>query len=850
MRQLLATLRRRPAPLLGIFVALVAAASVVTWAFSIGNAPSASTLPTERLAGATVVVAGDPTVSLTTGSGYGASTTQVPLTSYRRVPAGIATTLGALPGVRTAVAEQSVPLALVLRGGRVVTGTSTGPATGYSWASAVLTPFTLRSGHAPLDSRQLVVGAGLARSAGLRLGAEVRLAGRKSAPFTVVGVASAPDGDPAGDWTVFLSAREVALLYGHAGQADLVGVVARSGTSPAALAARVRAALAGRHLAVLSGRGRGAIEDLTAESDLSDLASFGGTGVIFVLVSLFVVASTVALSIAERTRTTALLRAVGATPGQVRRMVMAELGALGLLGGLTGYLPGTWLATASVRYLGSHGLVPPSTRPWTSPVELVPSVLFGIGIAELAGLVAARRAGRTSPAAALREASVEPRFPRPGRLVLGVCAVAAGIVLGVVTLDQADAAAQLDDAQAVLLAFMAGVALLGPYLVSVAEILLRLPLRLAGRAPGRLASAGVRAHPRRVAAAAVAVALPVCFAGALTVIDATQAHGAVTESRERLAATAVVSAPGPGLAPSALRAIGHEPGVGATVGLVPTIVYVADQGDPNASAEGVTPGPLASLLHLDVTSGSLAGFGQGDIALSSLVAGTGGLGVHVGEAITTHLADGTAYRATVTAIFARSLGYADVLVPTGAAGGGHLGTGYLGEILVGASPGTTAATLSSEIGSLAASYPGLRVARRSVANAEDELVDSQTSYANDLLGALVGLLAAVALVNTLVMTTLEGRDELVLLLRIGATVRQLVAKAAWEAASVTLVGTALGTGAAIAAVVGVSEALTGSLAPSLPAGSLATVVGLVVALTSLATVLPTSLALRAGGRER
>jgi putative ABC transport system permease protein len=846
MRQLLATLRHRPAPLVGIFVALVAAASIVTWAFSIGNAASTSTLPTPRLAGATVVVTGNPTITLTTGTGYTASTSQFPLTSYRRVPADLATTLGALPGVRTAVAEQSVPLALLLRSGRVVTGTGTEPTTGYGWPSAALTPFTLRSGHAPRGPHQLVVGAGLARSTGLGLGEQVRLVGRPSSPFTVVGIAAAPTGDPAGDWTVFLSEHEATLLYGHAGQADLVGVVAKAGMSPTALAARVRAAIAGRHLTVLTGSGRGAVENLTAESDLSNLSSFGGTGVIFVFVSLFVVASTVALSIAERERTMALLRAVGATPGQVRRMVMTELGALGLVGGLAGYLPGIWLASLSVHYLAAHGLVPSSTRPWTSPIELVPSVLFGIGIAELAGLFAARRASRTHPAAALTEASVERRFPRPLRLVLGLCALGGGVALGAITLGQADASAQLEQAQTVLLTFMAGVALLGPYLVTIAEIVLRLPLRLLGRTPGRLASAQVRARPRRFAAAAVAIALPVCFAGAIVTMDATQAHGSVTESRQRLAAAAVVTAPGPGLAPSALAAIRHEQGVGAAVGLVPTNVYLSYQGGLDASAEGATSGPIGSLLHLEVTSGSLTHFGRGDIALSGLVAGKGGMDVHVGETITTYLADGAVYRAEVTAIFSRSLGFADVLVPTQAAGGGHLGTDSLGEILVGASPGTRAATLSREIGSLSASYPGLRVASRSVANAQDELVDTQTSYANDLLVALVGLLAAVALVNTLVMTALEGRDELVLLLRVGATVRQLIAKAAWEVISVTLVGAVLGLLAASEAVAGIATALTGSWAPSIPVGSLAEIIGLVVALTSLAAILPTFLALRAG----
>ncbi len=49
MRQLLSTLRRGPAQFVGVFVALVAAATIVTWAFSVGEAGSNSTLPPQRL---------------------------------------------------------------------------------------------------------------------------------------------------------------------------------------------------------------------------------------------------------------------------------------------------------------------------------------------------------------------------------------------------------------------------------------------------------------------------------------------------------------------------------------------------------------------------------------------------------------------------------------------------------------------------------------------------------------------------------------------------------------------------------------------------------------------------------
>ena len=273
MRQLLATLRHRPAPIVGILVALTIAASVVIWAFSVGEAGKNSSVPSERLAATTIVVTGKPDVAFTSGSGQDATTDILPLTSYRRVPATVATALGNVPGVRDAVADQSVPIALSLPNGQVATGTSAEPLTGYGWQSAVLTPFKLLSGHAPSASNQLVLGRGVARSTGLGVGDEVRLIGQPLSSFTIVGIAAAPAGDPAGTWTVFFSDPEAAALYGHPGEADLIGIVARPGVSSAQLTSRVRAVLSGQHLSVLSGRSRGIAEDVAAASGLSNLSA-------------------------------------------------------------------------------------------------------------------------------------------------------------------------------------------------------------------------------------------------------------------------------------------------------------------------------------------------------------------------------------------------------------------------------------------------------------------------------------------------------------------------------------------------------------------------------------------------
>ena len=227
-------------------------------------------------------------------------------------------------------------------------------------------------------------------------------------------------------------------------------------------------------------------------------------------------------------------------------MIMVELAALGVLAGFLAYFPGTWLASLSVRGLVAHQFAPPSSACLDEPRGALPSIAAAVVVAELAGLFAARRASRIRPAAALKEASIERRFPRPLRLVLGVGALGGGAVLSAVALQQPDASQQQNQALLVLLAFMAGIALLAPYLMVLAERILHLPLVLIGGTSGRLASADLRARSRRMAAAAVAIALPVCFAGAISIIDATAIHAATMQGRQRLAASNIVARPVPG----------------------------------------------------------------------------------------------------------------------------------------------------------------------------------------------------------------------------------------------------------------------------------------------------------------
>src|SRR4029077_463836 len=115
--------------------------------------------------------------------------------------------------------------------------------------------------------------------------------------------------------------------------------------------------------------------------------------------------------------------------GQVRRAVLAEMVALGVAGGVAGWLPGCWLAGLPVRGMVSRDLLPPGATAWMSPWLLFIAVLSGIVIGALSGLLAARRAGRAAPADALRDSAVERHWPHPVRTALGLAGLGGSVAL-------------------------------------------------------------------------------------------------------------------------------------------------------------------------------------------------------------------------------------------------------------------------------------------------------------------------------------------------------------------------------------------------------------------------------------
>ncbi|HJZ61465.1 MAG TPA: FtsX-like permease family protein, partial [Miltoncostaeaceae bacterium] len=116
-----------------------------------------------------------------------------------------------------------------------------------------------------------------------------------------------------------------------------------------------------------------------------------------VLVSLFGMINTLVLSTFERTRELGMLRAIGMTRRQVRRMVRHESIVTALIGAALGIGVGLGLSALVTRALAGQGLV------FQVPTgSLVAFVVVAIGAGVLAAVLPARRAGRLDVLAALK----------------------------------------------------------------------------------------------------------------------------------------------------------------------------------------------------------------------------------------------------------------------------------------------------------------------------------------------------------------------------------------------------------------------------------------------------------------
>ncbi len=127
---------------------------------------------------------------------------------------------------------------------------------------------------------------------------------------------------------------------------------------------------------------------------------------IALLVAAIGIANTMVMAVYERTREIGILKAMGASNGEIRRMFMVEAGFIGMIGGalglLFGWLLGLGLNQAILAY-GRYRDMPMHGEFFVVSLPLVAGViLFAALIGLIAGMLPAHRAAKLNPLDALR----------------------------------------------------------------------------------------------------------------------------------------------------------------------------------------------------------------------------------------------------------------------------------------------------------------------------------------------------------------------------------------------------------------------------------------------------------------
>ncbi|MEU8792065.1 FtsX-like permease family protein [Streptomyces sp. NPDC048643] len=831
LRYAVKTVRARKGGFLGPFVALMCAAALITACGTLLETGLRGTIRTERYAAAPIVVSADQNVHRTTVK-HKKGKTKVkhkakPIAERAWLADGLATRLRHLPGVRRVVPELTF-LAQPLTADSAVGKDR--PAYGHAWDSAALTPYRLTAGRAPGADTDLVVDRHFAERAHLEPGDRLTVQSTQSPrTYRVTGIA-VPTSDVSHQTSLFFSTAEATRLAAHPGQVSVIGVLPDNGADVQAVKRAVAEALNGTTAQVRSGDERGPVEFLDAAAARIRLVSMGGAmGGTSLLVAVLVVVGTFALSVQQRHRELALLRAVGATQGQIRRLLGREAlivgAAAGVSGALVGLPLGRWLYS---RFVDLGAL--PSTLQHTVSVfplfAAVGATLFG---AWAAARISSRRVVRIRPAEALAEARVERTRPAWGRLLAGLVLLAGGAVLVVVlsTLRTEPASTPVTFLAVVVLA--TAVSLLGPLLVRAAAAVLAGPLRMSGPA-GRLARANLRGNAARMASVVTPLTLLVGMTCTVLFVQPTLGNAARAQARDGVRADWVLAAQGPGVPAAAAQALRARHDVVTEV--VRTTVRV---GLDKYAAQGVTPAGLSRTWDPDVTAGTLNDLDSGAVAVSELAADQ--LHLKPGDRLRLTLGDGTPVRLTVAAVYARGLGFGDLtfahdLVVR------HVDNPLATSVLVG-----TART-QTQLATTLREFPAVRV----LAPAEADTVQVERQQANaevnHLAMGLVLAFTAIAVVNTLAMSVSERIREFAMLRLAGATRRQVLRMLRTEALSVLLLATALGSGIALAVLTAFSVGMTGGAAPAVTPLVYLTVVAVAGLLVLVATALPGRVALR------
>ncbi|MEZ0449873.1 ABC transporter permease [Cellulomonas sp. ICMP 17802] len=738
-----------------------------------------------------------------------------------------------------------------------------------------LSSLVVEDGTAPTSSGQIALPAATATALGVGVGDHVQVRWTTSQPsdaatdqpsdgatspaeewrtvdedVVVTGIAT----DPADAWSqsggAGLVTPQDALRWAGVGSLTELGsdtlVAGRPGVSPQALRDAVAPLVPGAEALT---------KDEAAEQAVAQFSDGGnvlvtvvlGFAAVALLVAALVIANTFQVLVAQRTRTLALLRCVGAGKGQLRRSVLLEAAILGSVASVVGLVFGAVLAQVALVVLGRLDLgVPlPDTIDVTVAVVLVP-LLVGTLVTVLASLVPAREATRVSPIAALRPADAPAVGARGSRLRL-----AAALVLmlgGVAVMLLATVLSRTGRGDATLLLSVGTLAGALSFVGVLVGAVFWVPkvVSLLGRAlartgtSARLAAANTVRNPRRTAATSAALLIGVTLVAMMSTGAASARVSLAQELDEHypvdLTVDGTVTGDDSALSPEVATAVAGVDGVHTVLPMRTASVLV---GETWFTVAAPADGSVTSVLR---DAGVVDDLADGTVLLPKLSADSASDVSQPTTAYATKWDDSTLVEGGSTVALrpvASDLGGITALV-TPSTLAALDPQAPVSTLWVSLDPGADAALVLQDVRAALPDTPADVSSAGAQRATYERVVDTLLAVVVGLLGVAV-VIALIGVANTLSLSVLERRRESATLRAIGLSRRQLRWMLAVEGMLIAGVGAVLGAGLGLFYGWAGSVILFGQLGDVIlvvPWAHLALVLVVALAAGLLASVLP------------
>ena len=591
-------------------------------------------------------------------------------------------------------------------------------------------------------------------------------------------------------------------------------------------------------------------QNKTIESQLGFVQTFL---MVFVVVAMFVgsfiIMNSFAMSVRQRVKEFALLRAVGASPGSVFGIVFLQAVVIGIVGSALGVAAGAGLLAGLAKLLDTMGMPLLEGTGLTAPIIVI-SLVVGLAVTIIGALLPAREAALTHPVEAMRGVSGSREKSLVLRTIIGGLLLAAGAA--------AVAAAWVNEnleQRQLIMGLGAGGVVLGllivsPTLARPVVAVLGLPFRML-RPSGRLALRNIVQNPRRTAntsgALMVGMAL-VCAGATLAASFSASTADEIDRSLKAdfLVQPATMSSSNTKLSSEKAKELAAIDGVKETSSYtlyVNAVTKPDGSQNPAATSLVIDPATYSSAYDIRVTSGSLSDLDATHVAVNK------NENLKMGDKVTLTGPNGSV-EATVGAI----------VDPKGIGGTYFYSPKVAAAVGSWTSPGTSTDpdhVLDAPLGMLLTLEDGANLdtvrhkAEDIVAdtyqysvNDASQLSDKVGQRINQMLAVLYGLLglsiviAILGIVNTLVLSVSERTREIGLMRAVGLGKTQLAGEIITESVLTSVYGTVLGgaTGVVLAAALKKILEDQGLTSLSVPWGqmvgmlALSVVVGVIAAL--------------------